>query len=78
VHLQQPYIIAGLINERKDVPKAMGMLATAIAVGGFGGSIIAGILTDMGLLKVAILMPAVPGSTTYSWSCTDWYEYAKC
>jgi len=55
-----PYIIAGLINERKDVPKAMGMLATAIAVGGFGGSIIAGILTDMGLLKVAILMPAVP------------------
>lgn len=38
----------------------MGMLATAIAVGGFGGSIIAGILTDMGLLKVAILMPAVP------------------
>lgn len=55
-----PYIIAGLINERKDVPKAMGMLATAIAVGGFGGSIIAGILTDMGLLNVAILMPAVP------------------
>ena len=41
-----PYIIAGLINERKDVPKAMGMLATAIAVGGFGGSI--------------ILMPAIP------------------
>ena len=55
-----PYIIAGLINERKDVPKAMGMLATAISVGGFGGSIIAGVLTDMGLLTVAILMPAVP------------------
>ncbi len=63
-----PYIIAGLINERKDVPKAMGMLATAIAVG-FGGSIIAGILTDMGLLKVAILMPAVP---LILGSCTDW------
>lgn len=55
-----PYIIAGLINERKDVPRAMGMLATAIAVGGFGGSIIAGILTDMGLLTIAILMPAIP------------------
>ncbi len=55
-----PYIIVGLINERKDVPKAMGMLATSIAVGGFGGSIVAGILTDMGLLTVAILMPAVP------------------
>ena len=34
-----PYIITGLINERKKVPKAMGMLATSIAVGGFGGSI---------------------------------------
>lgn len=55
-----PYIIAGLINERKDVPKAMGMLATAIAVGGFGGSILAGILTDMGFLNLAIMMPAVP------------------
>lgn len=55
-----PYIIVGLINEKKDVPKAMGMLATAIAVGGFGGSILAGILTDMGLLTVAILFPAVP------------------
>lgn len=55
-----PYIIAGLINEKKDVPKAMGMLATAIAVGGFGGSIIAGILTDMGMMTAAILMPAIP------------------
>ena len=55
-----PYIIAGLINEKKDVPKAMGMLATAIAVGGFVGSILAGILTDMGYLNLAILMPVVP------------------
>lgn len=55
-----PYIIAGLINERKDVPKAMGMLAAAIAVGGFGGSIIAGILVDAGMMTAAILMPAIP------------------
>ena len=55
-----PYIIVGLINERKDVPKAMGMLAAAISVGGFGGSIIAGILTDMGMLEAAIIMPAIP------------------
>lgn len=55
-----PYIIIGLINERKDVPKAMGMLAAAVAVGGFGGSIIAGILTDMNMLTVAIIMPAAP------------------
>lgn len=55
-----PYILVGMINERKDVPKAMGLLATAVAVGGFGGSILAGILTDAGLLKAAILMPAIP------------------
>lgn len=55
-----PYIIMGLINERKDVPKAMGMLAASVAVGGFGGSIIAGILTDMNMLTVAIIMPAAP------------------
>lgn len=55
-----PYIITGLINERKKVPKAMGMLATSIAVGGFGGCILAGVLTDMGMLKAAIIMPAIP------------------
>ena len=55
-----PYIITGLINERKKVPKAMGMLATSIAVGGFGGSILAGVLTDMRMLKAAIIMPAIP------------------
>lgn len=38
----------------------MGMLATSIAVGGFGGSILAGVLTDMGMLKAAIIMPAIP------------------
>ena len=55
-----PYILVREINEPKDVPKAMGMLATAIAVGGFGGSIIAGILTDMGFLNIAIMFPAIP------------------
>ena len=38
-----PYIIVGLINEKKDVPKAMGFLAASISVGGFAGSIIAGV-----------------------------------
>lgn len=55
-----PYIIAGLIHEKKDVAKAMGLLATAVALGSFGGSIIAGFLTDMGMLEVAILIPAIP------------------
>ncbi|MBP3929530.1 MAG: MFS transporter, partial [Peptostreptococcaceae bacterium] len=55
-----PYILAREINEPKDVPKAMGLLSSSVAVGGFGGSIIAGILTDMGLLSVAIMFPAIP------------------
>lgn len=59
-YVSAPYIIAGLINERKNVPKVMGYLTMALAIGGTAGSIIAGILTDMGLLNVAILFPAIP------------------
>lgn len=55
-----PYIIVGLINEQKVVPKIMGILATAVAVGGFLGSMIAGVLTDLGFLEFAILVPALP------------------
>lgn len=55
-----PYIIVGLINEKKDVPKAMGLLAMALSVGGFVGSMIAGALTDAGMLEAAIMFPAVP------------------
>jgi len=55
-----PYILICEINEAKDVPKAMGFLSSAVAVGGFGGSIIAGILTDMGYLNIAIMFPAIP------------------
>ena len=55
-----PFILAREINEPKDVPKAMGLLSSSVAIGGFGGSIIAGILTDMGLLNVAIMFPAIP------------------
>ena len=55
-----PYILVREINEPKDVPKAMGLLSSATAVGGFGGSIIAGFLTDMGFLDIAIMFPAIP------------------
>lgn len=54
-----PYIFAGMVNDKKDVPKAMGQLAMALSIGGFAGSIVAGILTDAGLLTVAIIFPAV-------------------
>ena len=59
-YVSAPYIIMGLINEKKNVPKSMGYLTMALAIGGTGGSILAGILTDMGMLNAAILFPAVP------------------
>ena len=59
-YVSAPYIIVGLINEKKNVPKAMGYLTMALAIGGTGGSILAGILSDMGMLTAAILFPAVP------------------
>lgn len=49
-------------------------LQPAIAVGGFGGSIIAGILTDMGLLNCG---NPYAGNSTYSWYSTDWNEHAR-
>ena len=67
-----PYIIAGLINERKDVPKAMGMLATAIAVGGFGGSI--RYFNRYGIIDCG---NPYAGNSTYSWYSTDWNEHAE-
>ena len=59
-YVSAPYIIMGLINEKKNVPKSMGYLTMALAIGGTGGSILAGILTDMGMLNAAILFPAFP------------------
>ncbi|WP_024466329.1 MFS transporter [Treponema pedis] len=58
--ISAPYILMGEINEKKDIPKGMGYLSSAIAVGGFGSSIIAGFLSDRGLLKAAIVFPAIP------------------
>ncbi len=55
-----PYIIAREINETKDVPRAMGLLSSAVAVGGFLGSIVAGIFQDMGLNSIALMFPAIP------------------
>lgn len=55
-----PYILICEIYEPKDVPKRMGLLSSSIAVGGFVGSVIAGILTDAGLLKLGIVFPVIP------------------
>ena len=55
-----PYIITQEINERKDLPKAMGFLASSVSIGGFLGSIIAGALADANLLGLAISFPVIP------------------
>ncbi len=55
-----PYILVREINEPEDVPKYMGLLASSVAAGGFIGSWIAGFLTDLGLLELAIVFPAIP------------------
>ena len=55
-----PYILISEIYEPKDVPKRMGLLSSSIAIGGFGGSVVAGILTDAGLLEVGIMFPVIP------------------
>lgn len=55
-----PYILIGEIYEQKDVPKRLGILSSSIAIGGFAGSIIAGILTDLGYLKLGIVFPVIP------------------
>ena len=47
-YVSAPYIIMGLINEKKNVPKAMGYLTMALAIGGTGGSILAGGLSALG------------------------------
>ncbi len=58
-YISSPYILARELNEPKDVPKSMGALATSIAAGGFVGSIVAGILKDMGRLDTAIMFPSL-------------------
>ena len=70
-----PYIIAGLINERKDVPKAMGMLGNSNRCRRIRWKYYRRYPDRYGTFKSCY---PYAGSTTYSWSCTDWYEYAKC
>lgn len=55
-----PYILMNEINDPEDVPKGMGLLSSSVAIGGFGGSILAGILADAGLLEIGITFPVIP------------------
>ncbi|WP_288162264.1 MFS transporter [Dubosiella newyorkensis] len=54
-----PYILAGIINKRQDVPKAMGLIAIVLGIGSFLGSYLAGVFTDMNMMVLAILFPII-------------------
>jgi MFS family permease len=54
-----PYILVREINAPKDVPKAMGLLTAALAVGSLTGSYLAGVFTDMNMMTLAILFPVL-------------------
>ena len=58
--LSAPYILARELNEPKNIPKAMGALATSVAVGSLTGSIVAGVLKDLGYLSLGIIAPTIP------------------
>lgn len=55
-----PYILMNLINERKDIPKANGFLASAIAGGILVGAAIAGVFNDMARTEMGLIINALP------------------
>ena len=55
-----PYILMREIHRPEDAPRFMGYLASAVAAGSFGGSIVLGALADAGLLGVAIMVSVIP------------------
>lgn len=54
-----PFILMNIINERKDVPKAMGLLASSIAAGTFAGAIISGTFNDMSQPELGLVVTAI-------------------
>lgn len=63
--LSVPYIIANLVNERKDVPKTMGYLASCVAVGGFAGAFVAGWFNDRAMASIGHLIPLVAAALAF-------------
>lgn len=49
-----PYILVSLVDERKNVPKYMGFLASSVALGTFVGPVVSGLLEDRGLYTISV------------------------
>ena len=54
-----PYLMAPMVNEPKDVPKVMGYLTIALAVGSLAGSYFSNILAAGNMLTIGVLWPAI-------------------
>lgn len=69
-----PYIIAGLIKEKR-CSKGNGYAGNSNRCRRIRWKYYRRYPDRYGTFKSCY---PYAGSTTYSWSCTDWYEYAKC
>lgn len=69
-----PYIIAGLINERKDVPKAMGYACNRNRCWWIWRKYHRRYFNRYGIIDCG---NPYAGNSTYSWYSTDWNEHAE-
>ena len=54
-----PFILMNLINQKKDVPKAMGLLASSVAAGTFAGAMISGTFNDLNLVEIGLVVTGI-------------------
>lgn len=54
-----PYLLAHQANKPQDVPKVMGYLTAALAIGSLAGSYLAGFFSDHGQLTMGVIFPVV-------------------
>lgn len=57
--IASPFILMNIVNEKKDIPKAMGLLASSVAAGTFGGALIAGTFNDMKQTELGLTITGV-------------------
>lgn len=50
------YILMSLVNEQKDVPKAMGLMASSVSAGTLVASLLSGVFNDLGMTALGIII----------------------
>lgn len=59
LYVVAPYVIAKFLTDAPNVPKYMGFLASAMALGSFLGPLLAGFFADFGMLSLGINITAI-------------------